>query len=37
MLKWVVIFPYRDLPDPGIKLVSPVSPALQAHSLSTEP
>ena len=26
-----------DLPDPGIKPVSPVSPALQADSLPTEP
>ena len=26
-----------DLPDPGIELTSPVSPALQADSLSTEP
>ena len=27
----------RDLPDPEIELMSPVSPALQADSLSTEP
>ena len=26
-----------DLPDPGIEPVSPVSPALQADSLPTEP
>ena len=26
-----------DLPDPGIKTVSPVSPALQVGSLATEP
>ena len=26
-----------DFPDPGIELASPVSPALQADSLSTEP
>ena len=26
-----------DLPDPGIKPMSPVSPAFQANSLSTEP
>ena len=25
-----------DLPDPGIEAMSPVSPALQANSLSTE-
>jgi len=31
-------FPYPgDLPDPGIKLESPVSPALQTDSLPTEP
>ena len=29
--------PPGDLPDPGIKPVSPVSPALQADSLRTEP
>ena len=29
--------PPGDLPDTGIKPVSPVSPALQADSLSTEP
>ena len=29
--------PPGDLPDPGIKPVSPVSPALQADSLPTEP
>ena len=26
-----------DLPDPGIEAMSPVSPELQANSLSTEP
>ena len=26
-----------DLPDPGIEPTSPLSPALQADSLSTEP
>ena len=26
-----------ELPDPGIELASPVSPALQADSLLTEP
>ena len=29
--------PPGDLPDPGIKTVSPVSPVLQAESLPTEP
>ena len=29
--------PPGDLPDPGIKPISPVSPALQADSLPTEP
>ena len=29
--------PPGDLPDPGIKPVSPVSPALQADSLLAEP
>ena len=29
--------PPGDLPEPGIKPVSPVSPALQADSLPTEP
>ena len=29
--------PPKDLPDPGIKPVSPVSPALQVDSLPTEP
>ena len=29
--------PPGDLPDPGIKPKSPVSPALQADSLPTEP
>ena len=29
--------PSGDLPDPGIEDVSPVSPALQADSLPTEP
>jgi len=30
-------FSLGDLPDPGIALMSPVSPALQADSLPTEP
>ena len=29
--------PPGDVPDPGIELASPVSPALQADSLPTEP
>ena len=29
--------PPRDLPDPGIEPMSPVSPALQEDSLPTEP
>ena len=29
--------PPGDLPDPGIKPVSPIAPALQADSLPTEP
>ena len=29
--------PPGELPDPGIEPMSPVSPALQAHSLPTEP
>ena len=29
--------PPEDLPDPGIKPMASVSPALQAHSLPTEP
>ena len=29
--------PPRDLPDPGIKPLSPMSPALQADSLPPEP
>ena len=28
ILEWVAISSSRDLPDPGIKLTSPVSPAL---------
>ena len=37
MLEWVAMSSSRDLPDPGIKPESPVSPALQVDSLSTEP
>ena len=33
-----LLFPYPvDLPDPGIEPMSPVSPALQADCLPTEP
>ena len=32
-----VAYPSPDLPDPGVKLTSPVSPALQVNSLPTEP
>ena len=37
ILEWVAIFPSGDLPSPGIKPSFPVSPALQADSLPTEP
>ena len=37
ILVWVAFLPPRDLPEPGIKPASPVSPVLQADSLSTEP
>ena len=37
ILVWVAFPPPRDLPEPGIKPASPVSPVLQADSLSTEP
>ena len=33
ILQWAAISSCRDLPDPGIKPVSPLSPALQADSL----
>ena len=36
ILEWVVIPSSGDFPDPGIKLVSPTSPALQEDSLPTE-
>ena len=32
VLEWVALPSPGDLPDPGIKPMSPVSPALQAHS-----
>ena len=37
ILESVVMPSSRDLSDPGIELVSPESPALQADSLPTEP
>ena len=37
ILEWVPFPSLGDLPNPGIKSVSPVSPALQENSLSTEP
>ena len=33
ILEWVAISSSGDLPDPGIKPLSPASPALQADSL----
>ena len=33
ILEWVAIASSRDLPDPGIKLTSPLSPSGQAESL----
>ena len=36
-LEWVAMPSSRDLPDPGIKPMSPGSPALQMDSLPTEP
>ena len=35
-LEWVAISYSRDLPDPGIKPVSPKSPALATRFLTTE-
>ena len=37
ILEWVAMHPSRDLSDPGIEPMSPVSPALQADSLLLEP
>ena len=37
ILEWVAISFSRDLPNPGIKPSSSVSPALQVDSLPTEP
>ena len=36
ILEWVALSPPGDLPDPGIELASPVSPALWEASLHTE-
>ena len=36
-VEWVANSSPRDLPDPGIKPESPVSTALQANSLPSEP
>ena len=35
--RWCHFFPSGDLPDPGVEPTCPVSPALQADSLPTEP
>ena len=37
IVEWIAISSSRDLPDLGIEPESPVSPALQANSLLTEP
>ena len=37
ILEWVAIASSRDLPNPGIKLTSTVSPALVGGSFTTEP
>ena len=37
ILEWVAIFLPGDLPDLGIKPMSPMSPALQTDSLPAEP
>ena len=37
MLEWVAVSPIWDAPNPGIKPMSPMSPALQADSLPVEP
>ena len=37
ILEWVAMPSSGDLPNQGIKPISPASPALQASSLSTEP
>ena len=37
ILEWVTIPSPGDLPDPGIKPMSPMSPALEVDSFPTEP
>ena len=37
ILEWVAISLSRDLPNPGIEPVSPVSSALQTDSLPADP
>ena len=37
ILEWVAISSSRDLPDPGIESMSPMSSALLADYLPTEP
>ena len=37
ILEWVSVSFWGDVPDPGIEPASPVSSALQADSLPTEP
>ena len=37
ILEWVAITPSGDLPDPGIKPMSPASPALAGRFFTTEP
>ena len=36
ILEWVVISSSRDLPNPGVELVSPASPALVGGVFTTE-
>ena len=36
ILEWVAIFSPKDLPNPGIKIVLSVFPALQVDSLPAE-
>ena len=37
ILEWVAIFLSRDLPDPGIKPISPAAPSLAGSFFTTEP
>ena len=37
ILEWVAISPPGDLPNPGIELMSPASPALAGGFFTTEP